>query len=111
MLVACWLLQAFSWALVFLARARARPRRYKFYEELAEYVGEELRHANLPLPIRFIASLRELDWCRDFRPATEVLHLVKPGNGLRNAPRCLSQAQKCTATFGWVPLRIDEHVE
>ena len=31
------------------------------YEELAEETGEELRHVNFGLPLRCVASLRQVD--------------------------------------------------
>ena len=38
------------------------------YEELAEHIGEELRHVYIRLPIRCVASLRQLKRYREFSP-------------------------------------------
>ena len=82
------------------------------YAQLAEETGEDLRHVNFRLPIRCIASLRQLQGYDDFNPVMEVLHLIKPGTGLRDAPRAFSRKlKKCTAAFGCTPLRVDDQVE
>ena len=51
------------------------------YAELAEETGEELRQVNFRLPLRCIASIRQLHGYGDFNPMMEVLHFIKPGVG------------------------------
>ena len=49
--------------------------------------GEPLRDVNFVLPPNSIAALRQLPGYKDFTPATEVLHCLKPGTGSADAPR------------------------
>ena len=60
------------------------------YEELAEATGEPERNVNFELSPDAVAILRQIPEFSDFDPATEVLHMTKPGTGCKDAPRCWS---------------------
>ena len=60
------------------------------YDELAKETGEPRREVNFELPEDAFAVLRTLKGYEDFDPATEVLHMLKPGTGCRDAPRCFA---------------------
>lgn len=57
-------------------------------EQLAKLLGEVKRSCQLELPPGAAAPLRELPRMKDFNDLKEVLNMVKPGYGLKDAP-CL----------------------
>ena len=82
------------------------------YEDLARETGEPLREVNFQLPSGCVPLLRQLDGYSDYCPVREVLHLDKPGTGLKDAPRCFSKKlSRCTSAFGLTPLHADDQVE
>jgi hypothetical protein len=60
--------------------------------------GGQLRDVQISLPVGGEFLLRDIDGYRDFDAATEVLVLVKPGFGLRDAPRLWLLALKKVLT-------------
>ena len=82
------------------------------YEELARLTGEPMREANFELPGRAVAMLNTLPGYETFDPRTEVLHMLKPGTGCKDAPRCWSiRFTKVTNDiFGCRPLHHDDQL-
>ena len=60
------------------------------YEELAATTGELLRETNFDFPAHCIPALRRYKGFENVDPRTKVLHCVKPGTGVNDAPRCFS---------------------
>ena len=60
------------------------------YDELGETTQEPKREVNFDLPPDAVAVLRQCKGYEDFDPTTEVLHMVRPGTGCKDAPRCFA---------------------
>ena len=79
------------------------------YDELARITGEPRREVNFELDAESVAVLKTIKGYEDFNPSLEVLHMLKPGTGCKDAPRCFSmQLSKATdETFGAKPTTYD----
>ena len=64
------------------------------FEEVAKEPGETLRACELQLPPGCNPMLRELKGMEDFNELVEVLRMLKPGYGLKDAPRLWNKALK-----------------
>eukprot|EP00971_Amphidinium_carterae_P167802 3324647-Amphidinium_carterae.2 len=76
------------------------------YEELSKETSTELKEVNFKVPPgtdRTVGILRTITGYADFDPKLEVLGLLKPGTGLRDAPRAFQvKLRQSTAHFGWL---------
>ena len=79
------------------------------YDELATMTGDQRREVNFELDAESVAVLKTCKGYEDFNPAREVLHMLKPGTGCKDAPRCFSiQLTKATdESFGAKPTTYD----
>ena len=78
------------------------------YKELAEADGAPQREVNFELGADAVAVLRQCPGYSDFNPATEVLHMEKPGTGCKEAPRCFGlKLKRADDKFGAKPLTHD----
>jgi len=78
------------------------------FEQLHLEEGEELRKVELALPTGSEHLIRTIEGYHDFDPTSEILILLKPGFGLRDAPRLWLLALKgVLASIGAVPTKID----
>ncbi|CAE7203697.1 RE2 [Symbiodinium natans] len=67
-----------------------------------------LREVQLILPAGSLELVKSLPGMSDFDPSTEVLHLLKPGFGLKDAPRLWNLAlQKVLKKLGLVATQAD----
>ena len=57
------------------------------YDELAEHMGQARREVDFELSEQAEAVLRTLPGYDDFDPRFEVLSMVRPGTGCKDAPR------------------------
>ena len=64
------------------------------FEEVSKEPGETLRACELQLPPGCNPMLRELKGMESFNELTEVLRMLKPGYGLKDAPRLWNKALK-----------------
>lgn len=64
------------------------------FEEVAKEPGETMRACELQLPPGCTPMLRELKGMEHFNEVTEVLRMLKPGYGLKDAPRLWNKALK-----------------
>ena len=80
------------------------------YKELAETTAEPAREVNFELRADAVEVLRQCPGYHGFNPATEVLHVEKPGIGCNDAPRCfaLKLARATNAMCGAKALTHDE---
>ena len=62
------------------------------YDELFRVTGETRREVNFELDAESVAVLKTCKGYEDFNPALEVLHMMKPGTGCNDAPRCFFDA-------------------
>ncbi|CAJ1446370.1 unnamed protein product [Effrenium voratum] len=77
------------------------------FEELAE-AGEDRREVALELPPGGETLLRMQPGYEDFNPEVEVLRLLRPGFGLKDAPRLwLLALRRALAEIGVTPTTID----
>ena len=77
------------------------------FEELAE-AGEDRREVALELPAGGETLLRMQPGYEDFNPEVEVLRLLRPGFGLKDAPRLwLLALRRALAEIGVTPTTID----
>ena len=60
------------------------------YEDLAKRTGETLRRVEFELSPDAVAILRTCKGYENFDPRTEVLTMLRPGTGCKDAPRCWS---------------------
>ena len=60
------------------------------YKELSEATDEDEREVNFELSPDAVQILKQCPGYEDFDPTLEVLHMVKPGTGCKDAPRCWS---------------------
>eukprot|EP00971_Amphidinium_carterae_P298645 5933160-Amphidinium_carterae.2 len=82
------------------------------YAELAEEGTGVVKEVCFEVPPGTVAILRRIHGYETFDPKTEVLGLLKPGNGLRDAPRAFSvKLRKRTREFGWVSSTVDPELE
>lgn len=79
------------------------------YKELAEATGEAEREVNFDLSPDAVEILKKCPGYETFDVTTEVLRMVKPGTGCKDAPRCWSiKLAKATNTnFGAVGTTYD----
>ena len=64
------------------------------FEEVAKEPGETLRACELQLPPGCTPMFRELKGMESFNELSEVLRMLKPGYGLKDAPRLWNKALK-----------------
>ena len=64
------------------------------FEEVAKEPGETMRACELQLPPGCTPMLQELKGMEHFNEVTEVLRMLKPGYGLKDAPRLWNKALK-----------------
>ena len=57
------------------------------FKEIAEYGEGEIRNVQFEVPKNCVALLRKIPGYENFDPATEVLNIIKPLWGLKDAPR------------------------
>ena len=70
--------------------------------------GSTIRAVQFRVPPGAVAILQRLEGYHDFDPAREVLDLVRPGFGLKDAPRLWSMAlQQALQDLDWHPTKID----
>ena len=80
------------------------------FEELSEK-GEALRSVEITLPPGGEHLLRTIDGYHDFDATSEVLIMLRPGFGLKDAPRLWSLALKrVLLRIGVVPSQIDQQL-
>jgi hypothetical protein len=60
------------------------------YQQLHEQTGQPLRDVAFSLPQATVPALQKLEGYAKFDPRSEVLRLLKPGTGLKDAPQCFS---------------------
>ncbi|CAE7553939.1 RE2 [Symbiodinium sp. CCMP2456] len=79
------------------------------FEELHRTgVDKELREVQLLLPPGSLELIRAVPGLENFNPETEVLHLLKPGFGLKDAPRLWNLALKrVLKKVGLRPTNVD----
>ena len=79
------------------------------FEELHRTgVDKELREVQLLLPAGSLELIRSVPGLETFNPETEVLHLLKPGFGLKDAPRLWNLALKrVLKKVGLQPTNVD----
>ena len=82
------------------------------YAELSRATNEPERQVCFELDGDAVEVLQTLPGYRDFDPDTEVLEMLKPGTGCKDAPRCWAiQLTKVTNDkFGCVPTTHDEQL-
>ena len=81
------------------------------FQSLSELPGEIQRSVQLELPAGSAALLRTVPGYENFDPATEVLDLLKPGYGLKDAPRLWSMAlNTALSEAGLKPLLTDPQI-
>ena len=96
-----------QWALFGLDVAQAFLKGLTF-DQLADQSGSERRSVQFRVPPGSVAILQRLEGYGNFNPATEVLDLVRPGFGLKDAPRLWSLAlQQALREEGWHPTQSD----
>ena len=78
------------------------------FEQVSAETGEPLRSVQLQLPDGVGEVLREVPGLQDFDFAQEVLDMLKPGYGLKDAPRLWSKRlRKCLENMMLKPLHVD----
>ena len=78
------------------------------YSELAKLEGELVRDVSFTVPPGAIPLLQRLPGFGDFDGRTEVLRMLRPGFGLKDAPRAWSLAlERTLADFGLFPACTD----
>ena len=72
------------------------------YQDLAAATGEPEREVNFELSPDAVEVLRLCPGYEDFDHNTEVLHMIKPGTGCKDAPRCwsLKLAEATNTNYG-----------
>jgi len=96
-----------GWTLVSMDVSQAFLRGVTF-QDLSEETGKDLRSVQLDLPPGSAVLIRTLKGFEDFNPALECLDLIKPGYGLKDAPRLWNLAlTKALNEFGLFPLQSD----
>eukprot|EP00971_Amphidinium_carterae_P001637 32933-Amphidinium_carterae.1 len=82
------------------------------YEELAAESGRPINEVNFEVPAGTLPALRSIEGYESFDPRYEVLGLLKPGTGLRDAPKAFSiKLRKVTHEFGWRSSIVDSELE
>ena len=84
------------------------------YKEIQDLTGETEREVHFTLPPGAAAHLRKLPGYETFDERREVLKCVKPGTGLKDAPRAFSlKLAKCTRSpeIGLRPTLYDSELE
>ena len=81
------------------------------FEELAKYTGEPVRSVEFELHPNDVIYLRALPDFGDFNPATEVLTMIKPIYGLKDAPRAWrKKLDTILVEFGLVSLYAEPEI-
>ena len=81
------------------------------FEELAKQPGEVKRSVQLELPPGSAPFMQQFDGMKDFNPITEVLDMVKPGYGLKDAPRLWNMAlRRVLQEFSMRPVLADKEL-
>ena len=78
------------------------------FAQVSEDSGQPLRSVQLQLPAGAEEVLKEVPGLRDLDFSTECLDMLKPGYGLKDAPRLWSKRlQQCLLELGLKPLKMD----
>eukprot|EP00971_Amphidinium_carterae_P039991 785004-Amphidinium_carterae.4 len=82
------------------------------YAELAKETSSPMKEVNFEVPPGTVGILRTIEGYHDYDPKLEVLGLLKPGTGLRDAPRAFQvKLRQSTARFGWISSIVDPELE
>eukprot|EP00971_Amphidinium_carterae_P092535 1832520-Amphidinium_carterae.1 len=82
------------------------------YSELSEMTNEPLRNIGFEVPPGTAEMVRKLPGFETFDEATEILHLDRPGTGLKDAPRAFSlKLRRLTTSMNFVQSCIDRELE
>ena len=78
------------------------------FAEVSKITGQPLRSVQLQLPDGVQEVLRDIPGLSDLDFAVEVLEMVKPGYGLKDAPRLWAQRlRRCLRELNLLPLKVD----
>ena len=98
----------FKWRLVSADVSEAFLRGLTFKELFEGGTGREMRNVQLALPAGCDELIRTIPGMEDFDSQVEGLELLKPGFGLKDAPRMWSLAlSRVLAAAGVLPTRVD----
>ena len=101
----------FSWPIYSADVSEAFLRGLSFRELHASGEDAVLRSVQLELPAGSVELLRTLPGMSDFDPQVECLNMLKPGFGLKDAPRLWNKALKrVLAEIGLVAIKVDEQL-
>ena len=101
----------FGWAVYSADVSEAFLRGLSFRELYESGEDAVLRSVQLELPAGSVELLRTLDGMNDFDPQSECLNMLKPGFGLKDAPRLWNKALKrVLSEIGLVAIRVDEQL-
>ena len=78
------------------------------FAEVSKITGQPLRSVQLQLPDGVQEVLRDIPGLSDLDFSVEVLEMVKPGYGLKDAPRLWAQRlRRCLRELNLLPLKVD----
>jgi len=81
------------------------------YQQLHEQTGQPLRDVAFSLPQATVPALQKLEGYTKFDPRSEVLRLLKPGIGLKDAPQCFSlRLKRVTEACGLKQALLDSEL-
>ena len=101
----------FGWAVYSADVSEAFLRGLSFRELYESGEDSILRSVQLELPAGSVELLRTLDGMNDFDPQCECPNMLKPGFGLKDAPRLWNKALKrVLSEIGLVAIRVDEQL-
>ena len=101
----------FSWPIYSADISEAFLRGLSFEELHASGEDAVLRSVQLELPAGSVELLRTLPGMSDFDPQVECLNMLKPGFGLKDAPRLWNKALKrVLAEIGLIAIKVDEQL-
>ena len=100
-----------SWSIYSADISEAFLRSLSFLGFVESGEGSVLRQVQLDLPPGSVELLRTLPGMHDFDAHTEVLNMLKPGFGLKDAPRLWNRAlQRVLKEIGLVGVKADEQL-
>ena len=100
-----------GWKLYSFDVSQAFLRGITFQELSDSGESQVMRHVELDLPPGSVSLLQSLPGYSDFNAATETLSLIKPGYGLKDAPRLWNLAlTRCLVEAGLRKLQGDEQL-